>query len=72
MENCVSVRRREGKSGRIMNEENDWHHNVEGVAVEGPVFCVGRKEVLQALNEINTGKALGPSHVSLELIAANV
>ena len=22
---------------RIMNEENDWDHNVEGDAVEGPV-----------------------------------
>ena len=35
----------------IMNEENDWHHNVEGDAVEGPVVCVSREEVLQALNE---------------------
>ena len=35
----------------IMNEENDWDHNVEGDAVEGPVVCVSRDEVLQALNE---------------------
>ena len=27
---------------RIMNEENDWDHNVEGDAVEGPVVCVSR------------------------------
>ena len=27
---------------RIMNEENDWDHNVEGDAAEGPVVCVGR------------------------------
>ena len=26
-------------------------NNVEGGAVEGPVVCVGREEVLQALNE---------------------
>ena len=36
---------------RILNEENDWDHNVEGDVVEGPVVCVSREEVLQALNE---------------------
>ena len=39
--------------------------------VEGPVVCVNSEEVLQALSEINTGKASGPSEASLELIAAN-
>ena len=34
-----------------MNEENDWDHNVEGESVDGPVVCVSREEVLQALNE---------------------
>ena len=53
---------------RIMNEDNDWDHNVEGDVVEGPVVDVGREEVLQALNEMITGKAPGPSDVSLELI----
>ena len=54
---------------RIMNEENDWDGNVEGYAV-GLVVCVSREEVMQELNEIKTGKANGPSEVSLELIAA--
>ena len=27
---------------RITNEENDWDHDVEGDAVEGPVVCVSR------------------------------
>ena len=36
---------------KIMNEENDWDHNVEGDAVEGPAVCVSREEELQALNE---------------------
>ena len=40
-------------------------------AVEGTVVWVGREEVLQALNEIKTGTASGPSEVSLELIAAS-
>ena len=40
-------------------------------AVEGPVICISREDVLQTLNEIKTGKAPGPSEVSLELIAAS-
>ena len=72
MESCVSVRRKEVKSGEIIiNEENDWDHNVEGNAVEGPVVCVSRVGMLQALNEMKTRKAHGPSEVSLELIAAS-
>ena len=54
---------------RIMNEENDWDH-VEGDAAEGPVVCVSREDVLKALYEKKTGKAPGPSEVSLELIVA--
>ena len=55
----------------IVNDENYWFHNVEGDAVEGPVILVGRVEMLQALNVLKTGKAPGPSEVSLELIAAS-
>ena len=40
---------------RIMNEENDWDHSVEGGAVDGTVVCVCREEVLQALSEMKTG-----------------
>ena len=39
---------------RIMNEENDWDCNVEG--------DVSREEVLQALNEMKTGKVLLKYH----------
>ena len=56
---------------RIVYKENDWDHNMEGDAVEGPVVCVSREEVLQALSEIKTGKNPGPSEVSLELISPN-
>ena len=44
---------------------------MEGDAGEGPVVCASREEVVQALDEIETGKATGPSDVSLELIVAN-
>ena len=52
---CLSLKER-GKvwkdyMERVMNEANDWGHNVECYAVEGPVVCLGREEVLQALNE---------------------
>ena len=36
---------------RIMNDENDLDHNVEGDTVEGQVDCVYREEVVQALDE---------------------
>ena len=36
---------------RIMNEEHDLHHNVEGDVVEDPVVCVSRDGVFQELNE---------------------
>ena len=35
-----------------MNEGNNWDHNEVGDTVDGPVVCVSREEVLQALNEI--------------------
>ena len=44
---------------------------MEGDAVEGPVDCVSKEEVVQVLMEMKTGKAPGPSDVSLELIAAS-
>ena len=36
---------------RIMDEVHYWDHNVEGDVIEGPVDCVSREEVVQALNE---------------------
>ena len=43
---------------------------MEGDAVEGQVVRLNREEFLQALGEMKTGKAPGPSEASLELIAA--
>ena len=36
---------------KIMNEENYWDHNVEEDSAESRVVCVGRLEVLRALNK---------------------
>ena len=38
---------------------------MEGDAVDGPVVCVSREQVLQTLNELKTGKASEPGDVSL-------
>ena len=49
----------------IMNEKNDCYHYVVEDAVEVHVVCVSMEEVLQAISEMKTGKAPGPSEVSL-------
>ena len=43
---------------KIMNEENDFDHNVETDTVEAPVVCAGREEVLPALNETKPGNSI--------------
>ena len=42
----------------IMNEENNWDHDVDGDAVEGPIVCVSKEELFQALNEMRTERPL--------------
>ena len=32
----------------ITNDESYWCHKVEGNAIEGPVDCVGRDQMVQA------------------------
>ena len=74
-ESCLSVKMKElvwkDYIARIMNEDMDWDNNVQGDAVEAPVVCVNREEVLQASNKIKAGKAPEPSDESLELIAVS-
>ena len=56
--------------GWIMNEENDWDHVVEEDAIKGPVVCVRREKVRQALNKMKSGEAHKSSEV-LVFIAAS-
>ena len=51
---------------RIMNEESDWDHDVEGA-----VCCVSRDDVVQVLSEMKSEKASQPSDISLVLNAAS-
>ena len=44
---------------------------MEGDAVEGPLVCVCREQILHAFNEVNVGNVPGPSEVSQELIVTS-
>ena len=67
---CFSVKDR----GRVwkdymemtVNEENDWGHDVGRDAAESSVHCMS-----WCWHKMKTGKAHGPSGLSLELIAAS-
>ena len=52
---------------KIMNEENEWDSMVETDLVEGPVEKVVRNEIVEAIQSIKSGKATGPSEVSVEI-----
>ena len=61
---------------KIMNEENEWDHMVETdvvreVLVEGPMEKVARNEIVEAMQMMKSGKATGPSEVSVEMIVAS-
>ena len=56
---------------KIMNEENEWDHMVETDVVEGPVEKVARNEIVEAMQRMKSGKATGPSEVSVEMIVAS-
>ena len=54
----------------IMNEENEWDRMVETDLVEGLVEKVARNEIVEAIQSTKSGKATGPSEVSVEMIVA--
>ena len=53
---------------KIVNEENKRDHMVESDAVEGPVEKVARNKIVKAMQRMKSGKATGPSKVSVEMI----
>ena len=74
-----NVSYREKESGKvwmevmewIMNTKNNLDHNGEGDAVEGPVVCVCRVEVMQVFSEMKIERTPGALDVSLLLIASS-
>ena len=53
---------------KIMNEEKEWNHMVETDVVEGPVEKVACNEIVEAMQKMKSGKATGPSEVSMKMI----
>ena len=66
MESYLSAKRKEvvwkDYMERIMNEINDWDHNV-GDGID-PVDCVYIDEVVPALNKAKTGKDPAPIRIT--------
>ena len=56
---------------KIINEENKWDCMVETDLVEGPVEKVARNEIVEAIQSTKSGKATGPTEVSVEMIVAS-
>ena len=56
---------------KIMNEEDEWDYMLETDLVEGPVEKVARNEIVEAMQRRKSGKATGPSEVSVEMIVAS-
>ena len=56
---------------KTMNEENEWDHMVETDVVQGPVEKVVCNEIVEAMQKMKSGKATGPSEVSVEMIVAS-
>ena len=54
-----------------MNEENKWNHMMETDVVEGSVEKVGHNKVVEAMQKMKSGKATGPSEVSVEMIVVS-
>ena len=54
-----------------MNEKNEWDHMVETDVVDGPVDKVACNEIVKAMQRMKSGKATGPSEVSVEMIVAS-
>ena len=56
---------------KIVNEENEWDHMVETDVMEGSGEKVTRNEIVDAMQKMKSGKATGPSDVSVEMIVAS-
>ena len=56
---------------KIMNEENEWGRMVETDLVDRPVEKVARNETVEAIQSMKSGKATGPSELSVEMIVTS-
>ena len=56
---------------KIMNEENEWDQMVKDDVVERLVEKLTRKEIVEAMQKMKSGKATGPSEVCVKMIVAS-
>ena len=56
---------------KSMNEENEFDQMVETDVAEGPVEKVTRNEIVEAIQTMKSGRAIGPSEVTVEMIVAS-
>ena len=56
---------------KIMNEENEWDHIVEIDVIEGSMEKVACNIITKVMQKMKSGKATGPSEVSVEMIVAS-
>ena len=54
-----------------MNKENEWDNMTQADVMEGPIEMVSQGEIVKALGKMKSGKAAGPSQVSLEMITSS-
>ena len=54
----------------LLNVENDWDGIVDGEKVEGPQERITEHEVENAIRQMKSGKAGGPTNVVGEMICA--
>ena len=56
---------------KIMNEENEWDCMKKTDLVQGPVEKVACNEIVEAIQSMKSGKATGPSEVSVKMIVTS-
>jgi len=60
----------EGVHGKLMNEENEWHHRISAGVNEGLADCIRIDEVAAALKKTKRHKTPGLSGLVAEMIQA--
>ena len=55
----IEIRTTKDCMKRVINEENNWHHNTERDALLGPVDCVRVDKVVEMLNGWKSGETVG-------------
>ena len=55
---------------KLLNEENEWDHDVSCEKKEGPHCCISKEEMRNALQNMKNGKVAGSSKIVSEMLKA--